>query len=388
MLEARQLPKYFIEKTSSKATKFPLLHSSQAVTITMATSTNTLPTLSFSRETFAKLSPHPYLLAHLQPSPSSNPSSRANGRSPTQARTPHINTGSLTHAHGSAVVRLGDTTVVCGVRGEILLASDVPGYRVDRTSSNSTYPRYNEAKELDLLVPNIELATGCSPAFLPGQPPSTLAQSLSTRVYSLLHSSRLIDAEDLRIWYQPPDLEPEDGMDEDDEDEAEESTTEVKAFWTLYIDILFISLDGNPFDAAWAAVLAALQDVRLPFAYWDVDREMILCSDEAEKSRKLSLRGLPIASTYTIFLAKEQAQVRTQKDTKHWVLADPDTFEETLCDEQITLTVDCSKGKTNILGLSKAGGMVVGREEMRGLVGLAEQRWEEWREVLMATGRT
>lgn len=304
----------------------------------------TQPTLSFPRDIFAKLSPHPYLLAHLQPIPSQ----RANGRSPAQCRPPHINNGSLTHAEGSAVVRVGDTTVVCGVRGEILLASDAQNFRAGQSSDS-------ELQDLDLLVPNIELATGCSPAFLPGQPPSTLAQSLSTRLYSLLHSSKLVDAADLRIWHE---IEV-DG----------ESVREVKAFWTLYIDILFISLDGNPFDTAWAAVLSALRDVRLPHAYWDIDREMILCSDEVSMSKKLTLRGMPIASTYAVF---------EEKSGKYWVLADPDTFEEGLCDETVTTTVDCGSGKTAVLGISKSGGTMIGKEEMRSIFKLAQSRWQEW----------
>jgi exosome complex component RRP43 len=328
------------------------------------------PTLSFPRDTFAKLSPHPYLLAHLQPTSSASPSTRANGRSPTTFRAPHVNNGSLTHAEGSGVVRIGDTTVVCGIRGEILLASNVAGYRVDRSSiALAAKPGYNEAKELDLLVPNIELATGCSPTFMPGQPPSTLAQGLSTKVYSLLHSSRLVDGEDLRIWYQPPDLSDQDKM-EDEEWEAVEP--EVKAFWTLYIDILFISLDGNPFDAAWAAVVSALSDVRLPKARWDPDREMILCDDVVAQSKKLRLRGMPIAVTALVFRAKEQAQ--REKDT-YWILVDPDAFEEGLCDESVTVVVDCGSGKTQMLGLSKAGGTIVGREEIKQILSLAETRW-------------
>jgi exosome complex component RRP43 len=342
------------------------------------TSATPQSTLSFPRETFAKLSPHPYLLAHLQPASADAPPTRANGRAPSQFRTPHINNGSLTHAEGSAVVRIGDTTVVCGIRGEILLASNAAGYRLDQsTTAPSSRAGFNEAKELDLLVPNIELATGCSPAFLPGQPPSTLAQSLSTRIYSLLHSSKLVDGEDLRIWYQPPDLSDPDKMDEDDDEEAPEP--EIKAFWTLYIDILFISLDGNSFDAAWAAVMSAMKDVRLPKAHWDADREMILCDDSVAESKKLNLRGFPVAVTALVFRAKEQAQAR---DKRYWILVDPDTFEETLCDESVTVVVDCSK-KTKILGISKAGGTILGRDELKDIVSLAEQRSAELRNILV-----
>jgi exosome complex component RRP43 len=253
----------------------------------------------------------------------------------------------------------------------------VAGYRVDRSSTApSAKPGYNEAKELDLLVPNIELATGCSPAFMPGQPPSTLAQSLSTRVYSLLHTSRLVDGEDLRIWYQPPDLSDQDMLEDEDSEAVE---PEVKAFWTLYIDILFISLDGNPFDAAWAAVVSALRDVRLPKARWDPDREMILCDDLVAESKKLQLTGLPIAVTMLVFRAKEQAQTG---DNKYWILVDPDTFEEGLCDESVTVVVDCEGGKLKMLGVSKAGGTIVGKEEMKQIVGLAETRWTQLSRLL------
>ena len=258
-----------------------------------------------------------------------------------------------------------------------MLASNVAGYRVDRSSpAPSAKPGYNEAKELDLLVPNIELATGCSPAFMPGQPPSTLAQSLSTRVCSLLHSSRFVDEEDLRILYQPPDLNDQDKM---EEEESETVEPEVKAFWTLYIDILFISLDGNPFDAAWAAVVSALSDVRLPKALWDPDREMILCDDSIAESKKLRLKRIPIAVTALVFKAKEQAQAR---EKKHWILVDPDTFEEGLCDESVTVVVDCGSGKTRMLGVTKAGGTIVGREEIKHILSLAETRWAQLNRLL------
>jgi exosome complex component RRP43 len=164
-----------------------------------------------------------------------------------------------------------------------------------------------------------------------------------------------------------------------DEDEPETSEPEVKAFWTLYIDILFISLDGNPFDAAWAAVVSALKDVRLPKAYWDADREMILCEDSVSDSKRLKLRGLPIAVTALVFRAKEQLQGR---DKKHWILMDPDTFEEGLCDETVTVVVDCGGENTTLSGISKSGGAIVGKDQMTEIVGLAERRWNELSKLL------
>lgn len=305
------------------------------------------PDLGLSRATFAKLSPHPYLLANLDSSSDDVPPVRSNGRSPNEARSPTVNLSSLSHAHGSAVVRMGDTTVICGVRGETILTSNIPNYRQSNTET--------ELKDYDLLVPNIELATGSAPQFLPGGPPTTLAQTLSTRIFSLLHSSKLIKPDDLRIWHTRPaevnlaDADKLDGDKPDDEEGGEEKY--VVAYWVLYIDIFFISFDGNPFDAAWAAALAALRDTKLPQARYDSDREIILCSREAP--RPLTLNGCPIACTAGVFTGKETDR---PVEGKYWLLADPDTLEETLCDESITVVVDCSGGSTKYLSVSKHGG--------------------------------
>jgi exosome complex component RRP43 len=84
-----------------------------------------------------------------------------------------------------------------------------------------------------------------------------------------------------------------------------------------------------------------------------------------------------------VFRAKQQGQGHGGKDDKNWVLADPDTFEETLCDEVVTMTVDCQNGKpTKILGISKSGGLAVGRLEMKALLEMAEKRWAEWNDLI------
>ncbi|KAL2259139.1 hypothetical protein VTK26DRAFT_7311 [Humicola hyalothermophila] len=344
-----------------------------------------VPSLTFPRPVFAKLSPHPYLLRNLSPPADSGlPPTRTNGRAPREARPVHVNSSSLSHAHGSALVRTGDTTVICGVRGEVLPATRIPLFRPgahgnnsgkDGSGSGSGLGR-GELRDYDLLVPNIELATGSAPQFLPGVPPTALAQTLSSRVYSLLHGTGLLDAADLRIWYKPSSAKEDtrmEGADEEEEDEEQEQE-QVVAYWVLYIDLLFVSFDGNPFDAAWAAVLAALRDTRLPVARWDPDREMVVCS--RTETRQLNVRGLPVACSAAVFLEKEHGEAGAGEN-RHWLLLDPDRLEESLCREVITMVVDCSNGETRVKSIEKQGGVVLGRELIRGFAGVAEERWKE-----------
>ncbi|KAI0855582.1 exosome complex exonuclease RRP43 [Xylaria cubensis] len=350
---------------------------------------------ALSSAAYAKLSPHPYLLANLQPPNPGTPSSRTNGRQPTQPRPPSINTASLSHAHGSAVVRTGDTTVICGVRGETLTTSQIPNYRPTLLGTAAAdIASTDELRDYDLLVPNIELATGCAPDFLPGVPPTTLAQTLSTRVYSLLHSSHVLDVQDLRIYHEKSRDNVDGGGEGDDEhmqdtggEDIDIPAREVKAYWVLYIDLLFISLDGNPFDAAWAAVLAALRNTKLPRAYWDADRELVLCSRQ-EDPVPLTVSGLPVACTAAIFTAKDRLKQSQSRKTgsemgSFWILVDPDRFEESLCDETVTVVVDRSGGdnETKILGISKSGGTIVGAEVLRRFVKVAEDRWKEFKDA-------
>ncbi|KAF2873036.1 ribosomal protein S5 domain 2-type protein [Massariosphaeria phaeospora] len=343
--------------------------------------------LSFPRPIFAAVSPHPFLHAHLTTAPPSKPSHalRANGRTAHDFRTPSIHTGSLTHSNGSAVVRLGNTSVVCGVRAEILKEEDVSGTaeyadaEQQRDGDDADGDDMEELDSLRLLVPNVELSTGSTPQHIPGSAPSAFAQTLVTRLRALLLSTRLVRAADLRILHAPLDTA------EQDSDGAAQN--QLKAYWTLYIDTFFISLDGNAFDAAWLAILAALQDTLLPRAFWDDDLEMVLCSDVPGEARRLQLRGLPVASTFAVFEGADKGADAggdaEQQGPGSWVLSDPDAFEESVCSESVCVVVDCgtaAKGKGKGKGavvrrMEKNGGGVVGREEMKGLVKRAVERW-------------
>ncbi|KAL8768994.1 MAG: hypothetical protein Q9209_004911 [Squamulea sp. 1 TL-2023] len=389
--------------------------------------------LSFPPSHFAKLAPRSYLHAHL----SSPNGRRPSGRLPHESRKPQINTGSLTHCHGSAVVRAGDTAVVCGIKAEILNASDVVdckpstkveeleqryGNGVSRLSAVSDGRRRSQARiedaeemaQLNLLVPNVELSTGCSPFYLPGSAPSTEAQSLSHRVLTLLHTSRLLAMDDLRIWYQPPSTKPTKpteppsdaptseptsmSLDVPNEplsskEDADAQQPEIKAFYTLHIALLVLSLSGPPFSTLWTALLAALRNTRLPKAWWDADRQSVIASPLLSDSRPLSLNGLPIATSFGVFNSEKDgaelvSQVAEGKGKRTWILCDLDGFEESCCEEEVTVIVRQSEEaqRMEIVKIEKCGGGVVGRKEMREVVALAEERWRECRDVIEDSG--
>ncbi len=321
----------------------------------MANGAKSTPGLTFPKRTFAKLTPGPYLHAHLKQAGPRRP----NGRTPDEFRQPLLNTGSLTHSNGSAVVRCGDTAVVCGIRAEVLLASDVarpPSEDLDDSEM---------AEELGLIVPNVELSTGCAPAHLPGNPPTTLAQSLSYRTLSLLHNAKVLNLDDLKIEY----LEPK--QDDNMPDAGPDLVT--KAYWVLYIDVLCMSLDGNAFDTIWAAILASLQNTVLPKAWWDPDREMILCSPVAADSRKLRFNDLPAAATFAVF--STASPLRQPDFAESWILADPDTIEEELASEVLTVTLSSKRsGQPRVVSLEKSGGTVINVKAIESCIRLAEAR--------------
>lgn len=241
----------------------------------------------------------------------------------------------------------------------------------------------SELADLTLLVPNLELATGCSPAHLPGGPPSVLAQTLTQRLSTLLHTNDMIGLDPLRIWFRPDSAESAaaktgatgmggEGAETDagaGSDGDGVAKAEVKAFWVLYIDVLFISLDGNAFDAAWLAVVAALRDTVLPRAWWDAERETVLCSDEGGEAGGLEIRDVLVPLSFGVFGG----------EGGEWVLVDTDGFEEGLCREGGTVVVG---GEGRVVRVEKSGGAGVGVGEMRGLVEAAGRRREEWMGVL------
>jgi exosome complex component RRP43 len=100
-------------------------------------------------------------------------------------------------------------------------------------------------------VPNIDLPAICSPKFKPG-PPSDEAQVLSDRLHEVL-----IRYLPVRRTYPPV-------THGDDSSSAIPTSSLViepgKAAWVLYVDATCVNYDGNLFDAALIAMVAALKN--------------------------------------------------------------------------------------------------------------------------------
>lgn len=347
------------------------------------------PTNSVPVSAMPLISPNALLHAHLKQDPPRRPSNRA----PSEPRPIQLNIGSLTHCNGSSLVKIGATTIVCGVRAEILPVSEIPSFRIIKTSSsyNPAAPvrrdeRYQDDKEQDdgvaiplyhLVVPNIELGTGCSPRHPANTPPSGEAQSVSQRLLSLLHTSQLVRSSDLEIIYTPP-------AETQDTELGIDGDPQLKAYWTLYIDMMCISHGGSIFDAAWLALDAALKDTLLPNAWWDADLEQVLCSPEVSEGHRLRLRGMPVPSSFGVFVPEQRLIRESAEENQYWVLMDMDGFEEESCFETGTITLDAGNadGELSLLRIEKDGGPVVDAENVVDIAKCAERRWRQWKDVL------
>ncbi|EWC43417.1 hypothetical protein DRE_07640 [Drechslerella stenobrocha 248] len=172
---------------------------------TVSVGNSRAPPLTFSTALFRHISPALYLQRHLNHVPPARPS----GRYPSQHRDFTLTTNSLSHAHGSAVVRTGDTAVVCGVRGEVLTLApgdDFLAFESHHRSQTSTaYASGSRgsggASWGELVVPNLELSTGCSKKY-PLGPPGASAQTISDQIQELIQVSKLVDLKSLRIYAQ------------------------------------------------------------------------------------------------------------------------------------------------------------------------------------------
>ncbi|KAI9462858.1 ribosomal protein S5 domain 2-type protein [Lactarius psammicola] len=262
-------------------------------------------TSDLNAQIFQRLHPRAYLERFLAEQV------RTDGREAEEWRDLSVHVGPISTADGSAVVRLGDTTIVCGVKAEI------------------AEPDLEHPTE-GFLVPNIDLPAMCAPRFKPG-PPSEEAQVLSDRLASTINTAGVLPLSALCIH-------PE------------------RAAWVLYVDATCISYDGNAFDAALIAMVAALKNTTLPKATFDEETGRTTCSRKIREA--LPLKCLPISYSFGIFDGST-------------VLADPTAFEEPLLDTSISIVLD---EHGSLLSAGQLG--IADKNTMSACVAAAKERHE------------
>ncbi|GAA5955148.1 hypothetical protein JCM21900_001625 [Sporobolomyces salmonicolor] len=281
---------------------------------------------------FKRLHPRPYLDKFIGEGvrPDGRPVG-AQARDQDVWRDASINIGSVSTAPSSALVRLGKTTLVCGVTLEIAPP--------DLATPNQGF-----------IVPNVDLSPLCSPLFRPGPPPDE-AQVLSARLRDVLLSSNVVPLSSLII---------EPG----------------KAAFVVYLDVVCLNYDGGVLDAAVLACVGALKSLVLPKATYDIDTNATICerpSPANDSGSRIPLGSEPYSVSFGVFNGQ--------------LLPDPTLFESQLCSSQVTVVVASPSSSSPsslkaapLLGVYQAGAPLEGgRETLRQCVAMARKRAEELR---------
>ncbi|KAM8741230.1 exosome complex component RRP43 isoform X1 [Acanthopagrus latus] len=242
---------------------------------------------------------------------------RPDGRELSEFRTTTLNIGSISTADGSALVKVGNTTVICGIKAEL---------------TNPTV----EAPGKGYIVPNVDLPPLCSSRFRPG-PPSEQAQAASQFIADVIESSEVIQTEDLCI---------ERG----------------KLCWVLYCDLMCLDYDGNLLDACTIALLAALQNTKLP--------EVTISTETPEvnlaKRRGLHIHKHPVSASFCVF-------------DDSILIVDPTAEEESLKTAQLTVVTD---EEDRLCTVHKPGGTSLSGEKLQECISRATVRQREIQKLI------
>lgn len=235
-----------------------------------------------------------------------NNGERADKRGFFDYRNIEITKGVIQTSDGSAWVKLGNTQVLASVKFDVVAPfSDRPQEGVLSTSA--------------------ELLPMASPRFEPG-PPSEEAIELARVVDRAIRSAEIIDMKKMFI----------------EEDKV----------YGMYIDLYVLDYDGNYFDAASLAAMAALRNAKVP-----VYKDGKLVRDGSEKP--LELKGDALEFTFV-------------KIGEH-ILLDPSLDEEHSADVRLTVGI-CGD---MICSMQKNGRSALKRAEVEKMVDVSLEKFNE-----------
>lgn len=220
---------------------------------------------------------------------------RLDERTPEQHRPITIQTGMIQKANGSAIVTLGNTEVIAGVK----IATGAP---------------FPDTPDKGLLVVNAEILPLASPYAEPG-PPSEEAIELARVVDRGIRESEMVSLGNLCI-------------------------VEGKTVYTVFVDVNIMNVDGNLFDATSYAVVSALRTAKMK--KYEVENEKVVMRDEAIP---VPVNRTPVSVTL--------ARIGDR------LVVDPNSEEEGAMDMRITITTDddgnvCASQKGEASAISPA----------------------------------
>jgi len=201
---------------------------------------------------------------------------RLDGRALDEHRPLKIQTGIIQKANGSALVTLGNTEVIAGVK----VATGTP---------------FPDTPDKGLLVVNAEILPLASAYAEPG-PPSEDAIELARVVDRGVRESEMVDMTKLCL-------------------------IPGKTVYTVFVDVNIMNVDGNLFDATSYAVVSALRTAKMK--KYKVKDEKV---EETEDIVPVPAAKIPVSVT--------MARIGDS------LVVDPDSEEEGAMDMRITITTD------------------------------------------------
>ncbi|MDH7517177.1 MAG: exosome complex protein Rrp42 [Candidatus Thermoplasmatota archaeon] len=239
---------------------------------------------------------------------------RADGRRFDEYRKIEIETGVVSRAEGSAKVKIGNTQVIVGIKMDI----------------GEPYP---DSPNCGVMTTAAELIPMASPDFEAG-PPQEDAIELARVVDRGIRESEIIEFEKLCI--EPADKENKGKV------------------WIVFIDIHILDYDGNLFDTASLAALAALFTANVPAKRFELGEDY-----------PLPLRDPPISCTAVKF--------------NRAVVFDPSLDEEEIAEARLTVATDKNG---HIRAMQKGLNGSFTKEEIKKVIKASIDNGKELRNIL------
>ncbi|KAF0931963.1 hypothetical protein E2562_007464 [Oryza meyeriana var. granulata] len=275
-------------------------------------------------EAYRRLFPLGFLERHIRESV------RPDARRPDGARPTTVALGAVSSAHGSALVRLGDTAMLASIKLEVMSPS-------------------SEAPDEGSVAVEFHMPPICSPLVRPGRP-AEVASVICKTLENILMSSGMLNLKELCL-------------------------ISGKDSWLAYLDVYCLNADGSLFDAALISAVAAFIHLEIPLVSVGDDGRVFTVGGNEGKTkyelvnivkRNLTFTNIPFSLTCAL-----------HKDS---VLVDPTAEEESIIETSVTVVLDSSD---QIVSIQKPGGAVTSMATIKECISLAKDRRRKLREILM-----